>query len=288
MDIIWSEAASLTNNATLLGKAYDEFMRVWNEYYPEWSAETESPFGTTQEEELFPKVPSRALTMLSWYIKIKRPHIAKYTILGIELPFIVPIPGDEEVFYIGRNDKVYEKEDGRIYTGDHKTTKSAAAAWINTFQPNNQVDGYNYAGLMTYGESYWGVEIDGALCQRGTARTWTDPVYPNGIGFPPHSIMAATGHTEAWLWETTYTIRLLESHLEMLADCRPEDTILMAFDKRTTACGYYSGCIYRNICSYIVNPNREVEPPTGFKEEKWEPFKILDQTKVVTEDSNGE
>lgn len=284
MDVVWNLASSSKTDLEIMTDALVAFQEVWNKYYPGWKAEQESTLGTGQDE-LYPKTPGRAADMLVWYLKTRRHILAGYEILGIEVPFIVPLSyGQEdtsEIYYIGRNDKIIRKsDDKRVYIIDHKTTKSDGAAWVNTFQPNNQVDGYNYSGLMTYGDEFMGVQIDGALCQKGP-KVSKDPSLPSGIGFPQHILRAATGFTQAWLWETTYTIMLLESHLKMLEDCKNEDEILKAFDKRTTACGYYSGCIYRNICAYITNPAREVEPPTGFKVEKWIPFEILDQTKLV-------
>ena len=68
--------------------------------------------------------------------------------------------------------------------------------------------------------------------------------------------------------------------MEMLSGCSKEDKFIRAFEHHTTGCGYYSGCEYRPLCKYYENPLVfDVEPPRGFRIEKWEPFSVADITK---------
>ncbi len=287
MDVVWALANGPEDDATVIAQAMQEFLKTWREYYPEF--ENQSLLGPAAEDEFYPKTPGRAMEMLSWYLKKRRHIIAKYEVLAIELPFIVPLSETGgEIYYIGRLDKVYKDIDRRVYIVDHKTTKSPKGQWQATFWPNNQMSGYMYNGVLAYGPDFAGINIDGALCQKGSARERFEPDLPPGIGFPQVPLLASTAETEAWLWETNYTILLLQSHLDMLKECKPNDRFLRAFDKRTTACGYYSGCIYRSICAYIPNPAALEEPPAGFKKEEWRPFDIVMSEKPFDGNMGGE
>lgn len=265
--------------------AMTAFMDVWNSYYP---PEEETVLLDVPTIDTYPKTPGRAKDMLMHYVPKRRPMLAEYELLGIETPFIVPIAEEDiNIYYIGRNDKLY-RHTSRVYAVDHKTTKSAKSRWLESFSPNNQMDGYHYACVMTYGEEFDHVYIDGALVQKGSAKDVYEQGMPPGIGFPYLPLKRVPSAIESWLWETTYTIRLLESHVEMLQDCKPSDGILKSFDKVTTSCPMYFGCIYRDICNFIDNPMREALPPAGFKEEEWIPFKILDVAAGVSKEALGE
>jgi PD-(D/E)XK nuclease superfamily len=177
MDIVWKHASSALSDADLQALAMAAFMDTWFEYYP---LEKENPSFTDQDER-FPKVPSRASDMVFHYIRRKRAYLAKYRIVGIETPFIVPLPEFTDTFYIGRKDKTYDI-DGQIRDVDHKTSKVDSDTWKNTFFPNSQVDGYMYAGYLMFGDNYWGLEIDGALVQKGSPKSARED-YPPGINF---------------------------------------------------------------------------------------------------------
>jgi hypothetical protein len=283
MDVVWLNADKPVGDDDLLAIAMVAFMEEWYSSYPMEQDKPESIFAGEADDQRFPKTPGRAKDMLYHYIKSKRPYIAKYKILGVETPFIVPLPEFSHTFYVGRKDKTYESQ-GVVKDLDHKTTKTDGDVWVNTFYPNSQMDGYMYAGYLQYGDAYWGIEIDGALCQKGSAKTAREG-FPPGIGFKTVPLQYKLALLEDWLWTTTFFIKDIEANMAMLADCKSEDNILKAFRKHTTGCGYYAGCEYRDLCKFYENPLRfEGEVPRGFKVEKWEPFDILDITKKAVDE----
>jgi hypothetical protein len=291
MDVVWESAKISATNEQILAAAMLSFMEEWFVWYPLERDQAEGMFGNSLDDDRFPKTPGRAKDMLHHYIRTKRQEIAKYELLGVEEPFIVPLTvEDSRLFYIGRNDKVYRHyQDNKVRIVDHKTTKSDAQGWQDTFCPNSQVDGYLFHGTVTYGDDFWGMEIDGALCQKGSTKTARFD-FPPGIGFTTVPIQRQLGFVESWLWDTQYLIKSIEAHERMLASCKPTDDYLQAFEKHTTACGYFAGCEYRNLCKFYENPLRfEGEDcPRGYKVEKWVPFNVLDVTKVAKESGVGE
>lgn len=278
MDVIWLNADKPIGDTDLLAIAMVAFMETWYEAYPQDKDQAEAVFIGESEDERFPKTPGRAKDMLYHYIKTKRHLIAGYQLLGVETPFIVPLPEFEHTFYVGRKDKTYRIKDVGVKDIDHKTTKTDGEVWQNTFFPNSQMDGYLYAGYLVYGDEYWGIEIDGALCQKGSVKTAREG-FPPGIGFKTIPIQRALAFVGSWLWDTTFLIKQIEAHMKMYEACKPEDEYLKAFEKHTTGCGYYSGCEYRQLCKFYENPLKLEEVPRGFKVEKWSPFDILDVTK---------
>lgn len=281
MDVVWLNANMNISDDNLLTVAMVAFMDTWYEAYPmdKEAASAQSVFAGESDDERFPKTPGRAKDMLFHYIKSKRKIIASYELLGVETPFIVPLPEFEHTFYVGRKDKTFRVKDTGVYDLDHKTTKTDGEVWQNTFFPNSQMDGYLYAGFLVYGDEYKGIDIDGALCQKGSAKTVRGD-FPPGIGFKTIPIQRALAFVESWLWDTTYLIKQVANHMEMLKACKPEDDYLKAFEKHTTGCGYYAGCEYRQLCKFYENPLRFGEDvPRGYKVEKWEPFNVLDVTK---------
>lgn len=278
MDIVWAKASDKSiDDSQLATLAMTAFIETWFSHYPAEKENTETIFASS-EDERFPKTPGRARDMLFHYIRRKRATLATYEIIGIETPFIVPLPEFQRTFYVGRKDKTYRVEGKGIVDGDHKTCKTDGDTWKNTFFPNSQMDGYMYSGYIQFGDEYWGIEIDGALCQKGSAKSARED-YPPGIGFTIVPIQRKLGFVESWLWDTTFLIKQIEAHKEMLALCKPEDEYLKAFEKHTTACGYFRGCEFRQLCKFYENPLMLEEVPRGYKVEKWTPFDILDVTK---------
>jgi hypothetical protein len=292
MDVVWNLANSAKKDEEIVLLAMLEFMKIWEANYPKPDVVEQQSF-VEVEDDKYPKTPRRTMEMLKYYLIKKREWLSKLTIIGIELPFIVPLGDntDSNVLYVGRKDKVYRDPllGGKVCVADHKTTNSGKSQWMNTFSPNDQVDGYYYDGLVTYGpDEFWGVVIDGALAQKGNAKALFEPDLPPGIGFPIIRLQRSKELIESWLWDVQYIIEEIKAQEQMLAeDCKPTDSFMKAFPHRKTACGYYSGCIYRQVCNFYANP-MSLDVPLGFKVDEWKPFEILDVTKSAAEGEGGD
>jgi len=282
MDVVWQTADSQLSNDEIVDAAMERF-------YEEWT-EAKLPEDSMELIDLYPKVPGRAKEMLSWYLdKYRSRFFSKCKLIAVEEPFTVPLTGEKEdsLYYMGRWDKVYEFDE-RIFIVDHKTTNSDKSRWAESFSPNSQVDGYIFAGHATYGDKFYGVLIDGALVQKGSKSI---DGFPPGIGFPRVPVQRLFGHLETWHWETLYYINLIRYNDSMLTATHGEGNsvdYLMAFPKNTSYCSNYSGCIYKDICKCVTNPDR-METPEGFVESIWSPMTgkevKVDENRTVRNDS---
>lgn len=213
--------------------------------------------------------------MLKNYIKQYSPYLASIQVISIEQPFAVPLGPTDKVFYVGRLDKIWENNKGHIYFTDHKTTTSYKKdgpfreSFINSFNPDSQIDGYLYAGKLLYPDTFKGVWIDLALVHK----TVHD-------GFRLLPVNKTFESLDLWLWEAIGWVRMINSDLRRLLSSRPEDSYLTAFPRNTEACTSYAGCPYRHICRFHPNPLKIEHVPEGFKYERWQPFEELELAKI--------
>lgn len=278
MDVVWGNIA--LPNDHLINAAFVKFEDSW----------TNSGFSLLDEmddeeiKKLSPKHPGIAFNMIVEYVDQRRAFIEGCEILSIEKPFAVPLdPTNPELFYVGRIDKVVRR-DGRIYGIEHKTTGLYSkqnsppfrSQFLDSFSPNSQIDGYLHAMRMLYGDEAKGILVDAAL---------THKIYNGEFAFIPMEREAA--QLDAWLFEVHERIHNIERDKRNLKGFHELDeqqlesfSYLPAFPKNTNACSNYSGCSYRNICKFIPNPAYEDEPPSGYREEHWEPYSELELNKI--------
>lgn len=224
------------------------------------------------------RTPALADEILAAYVKQYRHELKWIELLGDETPYAVPLGdyNDHSVFYVGRFDKVYRGTDLKVWIGEHKTSSMYASngvfrsTWINSFSPNNQVLGYAYAGYLTYGEAFQGVNIDGIL------------VHKSHRGFKRIPIMHRFEGLDSWLVEIkTWTAQLLDS----IDDYNNGRSPLEAFPRNLSSCHHYAGCAYLDICKFLQsNPDEITEDPPGFQTEVWQPF---DESELETATKKG-
>jgi RecB family exonuclease len=224
-------------------RAMEAFLAEWDPKIDEMAA--------------YPRTPGRAKEMLIRY-KDRYENVNKRDfkkILAIELGFRVPL-SDEPNYpvYIGRMDKVVEREDSRIIIPDHKTTISFKGNWEASFSPNGQMDGYGYAGRLNYGDLYHGVLIDGALTQKTDMDFKRIPLLRDDITL------------DAWLIETCDWIDLIQQ------DCNLIQTGFYGFKRRWVACSDYSGCPYHYVCKMWTYPWEKERLPDGYITSVWNPL----------------
>ena len=251
MATLWELASSHKemDNETLVAESYKSFYKTWlDEGFPESEVEAYS---------FYPRSPGRALQMLKTYVEEKRIFLSNIELLGNEESFVVPL--EENNFYIGRFDKVYKRNEG-VFIGEHKTTKSFSSTWIESFTPSSQIDGYLYAGYITY-ENFRGLIVDGALVQK------------NKIEFMDIPVLRQLSLVEEWLGNTRDWINRILFDIELLYSVTDSDKYLQAFPMNTSNCVQYGRmCPYKDICRFYSNPLAITDVPIGLKEEKWQPF----------------
>lgn len=212
-----------------------------------------------------------AHSMIESYVKANRDTLKSAKLIASEQPFAVPLDDSGELYYVGRQDKIVEMR-GRIYTIEHKTTTQYKKdgpfrdSFLKSFNPNGQIDGYLYAGFLTYGEKYKGVWIDAALVHQSV----------RGYRFIPVEKQFAM--VDAWLWETKYYISEIQLNINSLNVYLNQETspgYLPAFPRNTESCDLYAGCSYHDVCRFYPDPTVLIDPPQGFVVEKWEPYNEL-------------
>jgi len=257
MDTIWGNVSTATQTQ-LLEMAMQSFYKAW----------VDGGLKDTNDFDLFPRTPARALDMLTEYIKRYSDDLKRIEIVAIETPFLVPLSlENSEIYYIGKWDKVFRDRLG-ITIVDHKTASAMAASWLSSFSPNGQMDGYLHAGHMTYGEEMHGVMIDGALVSK------------TKIDFLRVPLQRQLPQLDAWNWEVTDLIDQIELNEERLLDYRASGerlNHLQAFPKCTTSCTQYFGiCPYHDLCQFWSNPEDHTMPD-NFQASTWTPFTITEK-----------
>ena len=263
MDVIWVNADKF-NQEDLLNMAHYAFNQVWD---------------FEVEEDYIPDIreirnPGLAREMLFEYLAMRHTQIAAYDVLEVEKAFIVPIIEGTDIFYIGRIDKVFTERAG-FYFAEHKTTTSYKkdggfqTSFIESFAPNNQIDGYIYQGKVAYGDKFKGVNIDAALVHKSVHVFKTIP------------ISRLEQITEGWIWETQYWINEIIDNLQFynnLLESGDEPVYMPAFPKKTSSCMSYQGyttCAYHSLCRFQSENPTFMECPDNFKVDEWKPFEIL-------------
>lgn len=271
MDVIWGLAASDKSDEKLREMAHTAFMETWIDQGlpPELSMD--------QEEALTPRTPGVALSMIANYIKERRSRLRGFSIIDIERPFAVPIYATrDDIFYVGRRDKVFALQDKSIIIGEHKTTSLYAKKggfrqeFMDSFSPNSQIDGYLHSGHMEYGNRVAGVWIDAALVHKNVH---------DAFKFIP--IDRSISLLDAWLVETRRWIDRIQGDMWVLNDPVRSQSVMAAFPKNTDSCYRYNkACPYIDLCRAKSNPNEITETPEGFVEDPWSPFDVLELEKI--------
>ena len=253
MDFIWQNPNASADDA------FKAFMAEWNK----------SDLVESESFDLFPRSPQRAHDMLTKYVARYQSWLQNnIELVAVEKAFIVPLnEADQNLFYVGKWDKLYKE--GRFYhICDHKTSSSFASSWLNSWSPNGQIDGYLYAGHMTYGDDFKSVMIDGALVQK------------TNIDFLRVPIERQTGMLDQWKWEVLDLIEQIwyyEKELLELRNCLRTENFLKTYPKCTTSCtSYYGSCPYLNLCKFVANPEDIEESPDGYVVSNWKPFNITE------------
>lgn len=261
MEIVWARAYEDISNSDLVDAADVGFKERWRK-------DGYDPDGINLDDK---RNPGLARDMCFEYVKKYRDWLKEIHVLCIEQPFVIPLgtlPDGTPFYYIGRWDKAWLDKMRHVYVGEHKTTSLYrvkgifAAEFLESFSPDNQVDGYQFGGLAAFGEAFKGVMIDACMVHK-TVR-----------GFTKIPVRRALATLKAWVWEATYWINEIYDNACLLAEMGDEEEFLKAFPKRTEQCQHkYGMCSCIEICKYgDPNPERIKEVPDGFKFEPWDPF----------------
>jgi hypothetical protein len=147
----------------------------------------------------------------------------QFRVLGTETAFDLTLPSGRR--FGGRLDQIVEWNND-LWFRDFKTTARMGSTYADQFDPNNQFTGYTWGSTQLSGR-----EVEGAIVET-VYNTKT-----KGPEIHQHLSNRSAGQVEHWVEEMEDEIASIERHIE--ADVWP---------KRTTACGDYGGCFFRECC----------------------------------------
>lgn len=282
MEYVWAHAPDILRNG---GHIRDVFPGAYEEFLKEWeSLGMPRVLSADEEKDYAPRTPRVAQNMLLGYLESRARTILtdpSLTVIAVEKAFAVPVdPENPDNFYVGRIDKIVQHR-GLIKGIEHKTTTQYKkggpfrGTFLDSFSPNSQVDGYQYALHLLYPtEKLGGVWVDAALVHRSE----------EGFMFIP--IELQTQMLDAWLWDVQYWIAMVNASKEDLQSVRPDHKVMTAFPKNTNSCfDFGSACTYIDVCKAWSNPVGKPLPP-NMRIEHWEPLEhigpLKDLDKLLT------
>ena len=247
MDVVWKNAGKGTSQKDVIEEAFGEFLTIWKE------EGLPSDPSDPRLEEFAPRTPLTAIRMLEAYVQERWNMLQESELLACEFPFEIVLDEERGLSYVGRMDKVVKFNNQRIIL-EHKTTTLYSikygfqSAFVDSFSPNSQVDGYLLAAKRLW---------------EGRTDVWVD---------------AALVHKTQLAFKFIPVARSEELLGEFLKDAkRWTETLLQAnkegfFQKNTQACTNYGRCSFFDTCRFFAQLPRELpEPPEGFHFELWDP-----------------
>jgi len=268
MDVVWKHAKSFPKDE-LLKMAMLQFNLTWTDAgMPDME--------DFQGNEMYsPRTPGIAGEMLHNYIAERSKMLAECTVLSIEQPFAIPLPHLDNIWYVGRLDKVVEYGIQTLIL-EHKTTTAYATAgnfrsdWVEIWYSSPQCKGYQFGGSLFY-PKLDGVWVDGALVHKKIHDAF------KFIPVNHHVDLLAewVGYTNNWVQRVAGE----EEAYKEAGVLKPG-----MFPKNEDSCfGKYGTCQFLDICRTVADPTSLPEPPPGFKHEPWEPYSLLGLDKLIKE-----
>lgn len=279
MEVVWGTITRQQDISaeTLTKAAYAAFLEHWErEGMP-------ANMSYEQIKELSPRTPGKAFEMIAAYVADRRSRFSDFEIIAIEQPFMVPLdPNDPELFYVGKIDKIVRYQGKKVLGIEHKTTtaysksNSFKSLFLDSFSPNSQVDGYQYALHMLYPGEAGGVWVDAAL------------VHKEEEAFKFIPVEKQLRYLDSWLWDTREWIKAVEGQKAELCLTDSSDPYMRAFPKNTNSCwDFMSACAYHHLCKAWPNPlGRDM--PEEYEHRKWDPLEEVKGLKELLNESGND
>ena len=236
-----------------IAPAYDAFLECYREEFPE---STDELFAT--------KTPARALLALIAYTKYYPHDLDEYEVLHTEISGTVPI-SNKNILHFRMDDILRERSTNRYGSFEHKTKGGGIYdSYANQWPMSVQVGAYHHALYCLYGEDdVFGVKIN----TMGFLKTKFD--------FRRFPFKLSKKQMQVWMNMVGYYFDQLEAEMKILADERPSDSTLLAFQPCPSSCDKWFGCPYLDFCTCWPNPlQRCDEVPMGYVEEFWNPMNM--------------
>lgn len=271
MDTVWNYAKRIEDQGELAKLAMANFGKTWEEQGLPFDLDLE------QIVSMSPRTPSIAHEMLVQYIKKRWTVLQNCELISAEQPFAVPLPRTDNIWYIGRLDKVAVIQGEKVVvehktTTDYKKDGGFRSTYVEGWYSDSQVKGYQFGGGLFFPglEQVW---VDAALVHK---------VVHDAFRFIP--VAHQQPLLEEWIRDTrNWALRIQSeegNYQEVQGLVKDDESI---FPKNEGSCmGKFGACPYLNICRTTPDPSKLEEPPEGYIEEFWRPFELLGVDKLIT------
>jgi hypothetical protein len=261
--------------------AYEAFIKVYRKEFP---PETDNLY--------IPKVPAAILHALMQFAELFKRDLIDNEVVELDGEKMTEVAGtvpvdEKRVLHYRMDSIMRRKEDGMIYSWDHKTTSGKwihDARWDRDLFLSIQNGTYTHCLYCLFPiEQVLGVEFDKTgfeYLKKGSANR------PAGYHVTTRRVPAykTPEQMNTWLWLVNTILDEIERDMECLSHCTESDEVLMAFRQNPKACSDYRGCEFHDYCLAWQNPLRCCyEPPLGFITRFWDP---MEREATVKKDLN--
>jgi len=261
--------------------AYEAFIKVYRKEFP---PETDNLY--------IPKVPAAILHALMQFAELFKRDLIDNEVVELDGEKMTEVAGtvpvdEKRVLHYRMDSIMRRREDGMIYSWDHKTTSGKwihDARWDRDLFLSIQNGTYTHCLYCLFPiEQVLGVEFDKTgfeYLKKGSANR------PAGYHVTIRRVPAykTPEQMNTWLWLVNTILDEIERDMECLSHCTESDEVLMAFRQNPKACSDYRGCEFHDYCLAWQNPLRCCyEPPLGFITRFWDP---MEREATVKKDLN--
>ncbi|OQB07992.1 MAG: PD-(D/E)XK nuclease superfamily protein [Parcubacteria group bacterium ADurb.Bin216] len=261
--------------------AYEAFIKVYRKEFP---PETDNLY--------IPKVPAAILHALMQFAELFKRDLIDNEVVELDGEKMTEVAGtvpvdEKRVLHYRMDSIMRRREDGMIYSWDHKTTSGKwihDARWDRDLFLSIQNGTYTHCLYCLFPiEQVLGVEFDKTgfeYLKKGSANR------PAGYHVTTRRVPAykTPEQMNTWLWLVNTILDEIERDMECLSHCTESDEVLMAFRQNPKACSDYRGCEFHDYCLAWQNPLRCCyEPPLGFITRFWNP---MEREATVKKDLN--
>ena len=263
-------------------EAYDVFLTHYRKEYDE------------ESDRLYqPKTPSAvnhalANFAVTYYNDLEENELLKNPDSGEPLTEISgSVPIDEKrVIYFRMDSLLQNKETGKIFSWDHKTTSKYIQydAWEKQFYLGIQNGTYTHCMYCLYPvDQVLGVEFCGCGFEHLSRGSKARPAGDYSI-LKRVSAFKSPDQMNVWLYTVIDAVNNIEREMDRLFHCSDNDPVMQAFPINPGGCAKYRGCEFHDYCMAWPNPLRRCqEPPIGFKQEFWDPREKDSKNKLKLE-----
>lgn len=260
--------------------------------FTKFITEYRTQFDQETDEFYKPKTPTAVLHALTKFFEERYNDLNDNEVVEInghkmtEISGTVPVSDTRKLNY--RMDSIMRrKEDDKFFSWDHKTTNGKYIQnrqWQEQFHLGIQNGTYTHCLYCLFPmDRVLGVEFCGTgfeFLSRGSS------VRPAGYHATLQRVTAfkTPDQMNVWLWNVNQILDEIDDDMDRLYHCQDSDTVMQAFRMNPKSCTDYKGCPYHDYCLAWSNPLQRCEiPPTGFREEFWDPSKMDTSNKINLE-----